>query len=48
LLTPPVVALLLVANLVPAMALMVLIARRLALRRAASSPIGAVASFTFG
>ncbi|QAY80083.1 HAMP domain-containing protein [Sphingosinicella sp. BN140058] len=40
LLTPPVVATLLVANLVPAMALMVLIARRFAMRRAARSPIG--------
>jgi two-component system nitrogen regulation sensor histidine kinase NtrY len=40
LLTPPMVALLLVANLVPAMALMVLVARRVAMRRAASSPIG--------
>ena len=39
-LTPPLVALLLVANLVPAMVLMVLIARRFAKRRAASSPIG--------
>jgi two-component system nitrogen regulation sensor histidine kinase NtrY len=40
LLTPPMVAMLLVANLVPAMALMVLIARRMAMRRAADSPIG--------
>ncbi|MGF1550531.1 MAG: ATP-binding protein [Sphingomonadaceae bacterium] len=40
LLTPPLVALLLVANLVPAMALMVLVARRIAMRRAAKSPIG--------
>jgi len=40
LLTPPMVAALLVANLVPAMALMVLVARRLALRRAAESPMG--------
>jgi two-component system nitrogen regulation sensor histidine kinase NtrY len=40
LLTPPLVASLLVANLVPAMALMVLIARRIAMRRAARSPIG--------
>jgi len=40
LLTPPMVAALLVANLVPAMALMVLVARRLAMRRAAESPIG--------
>jgi two-component system nitrogen regulation sensor histidine kinase NtrY len=39
-LTPPMVAALLVANLVPAMALMVLMARRLAMRRAARSPIG--------
>ncbi|MDQ3140050.1 MAG: PAS domain-containing sensor histidine kinase [Pseudomonadota bacterium] len=38
--SPPTVALLLVANLVPAMALMVLVARRLAMRRAAQSPIG--------
>jgi two-component system nitrogen regulation sensor histidine kinase NtrY len=37
LLTPPMVALLLVANLVPAMVLMVLVARRLAMRRAARS-----------
>ena len=40
LLSPPIVAMLLVANLVPAMALMVLLARRLALKRAAQSPIG--------
>ena len=40
LLTPPMVATLLVANLVPAMALMVLVARRMAMRRAAHSPIG--------
>ncbi|HEX8525820.1 sensor histidine kinase [Allosphingosinicella sp.] len=40
LLTPPTVALLLVANLVPAMILMVLVARRLAMRRAARSPVG--------
>ncbi|HEX8263448.1 MAG TPA: PAS domain-containing sensor histidine kinase, partial [Allosphingosinicella sp.] len=40
LLTPPMVALLLVANLVPAMALMVLVARRVAMKRAALSPIG--------
>nr|WP_295374606.1 PAS domain-containing sensor histidine kinase [uncultured Sphingosinicella sp.] len=40
LLTPPLVAMLLVANLVPAMALMVLVARRMAMRRAADSPIG--------
>jgi two-component system nitrogen regulation sensor histidine kinase NtrY len=40
LLTPPVVAMLLVANLVPAMALMVLVARRVAMGRAARSPIG--------
>ena len=40
LLTPPVAAAMLVANLVPAMALMVLVARRLAMRRAAHSPIG--------
>ena len=39
-LTPPVAAGLLVANLMPAMALMVLIARRLAMRRAANSPVG--------
>ncbi|HEX4739637.1 MAG TPA: ATP-binding protein [Allosphingosinicella sp.] len=40
LLLPTTVAALLVANLVPAMALMVLIARRVAMRRAARSPIG--------
>jgi two-component system nitrogen regulation sensor histidine kinase NtrY len=40
LLTPPLVAMLLVANLVPAMALMVLVARRMAMQRAARSPIG--------
>ncbi|HEY0114209.1 MAG TPA: ATP-binding protein [Allosphingosinicella sp.] len=40
LLGPPVVAALLVANLVPAMGLMVLAARRIAKRRAARTPIG--------
>src|SRR3954470_2640079 len=40
LLSPRSVAALLVANLVPAMALMVLIARRVAMRRAARSPAG--------
>jgi two-component system nitrogen regulation sensor histidine kinase NtrY len=40
LLTPPTVAMLLVANLVPAIALMVLVARRVAMGRAARSPIG--------
>jgi len=40
LLTPPMVAMLMVANLVPALALMVLVARRIAMRRAALSPIG--------
>ncbi|MDQ8754789.1 ATP-binding protein [Sphingosinicella sp. LHD-64] len=40
LLTPPMVAVLLVANLVPAMALMVLVARRLAKRRAALIGLG--------
>ncbi|HYE29537.1 MAG TPA: ATP-binding protein [Allosphingosinicella sp.] len=40
LLSPPTVAALLVATLVPAMVLMVLIARRVALRRAAQSPVG--------
>ncbi|WP_414713654.1 sensor histidine kinase [Sphingomonas sp.] len=40
LLTPPVVALLLVANLVPIISLMVFTARRVAMRRAAASPIG--------
>jgi two-component system nitrogen regulation sensor histidine kinase NtrY len=40
LLSPPTVAGLLVANLVPAMALMVLVARRVAMRRAAASPVG--------
>ena len=39
-LSPPLMAALLVANLVPAMALMVLFARRMAMRRAAQSPIG--------
>jgi two-component system nitrogen regulation sensor histidine kinase NtrY len=39
-LTPPLVAGLLVANLVPAIALMVLVARRVAKRRAARSLIG--------
>jgi two-component system nitrogen regulation sensor histidine kinase NtrY len=40
LLTPALVAALLVANLVPATALMVLVARRIALRRAARSELG--------
>jgi two-component system, NtrC family, nitrogen regulation sensor histidine kinase NtrY len=40
LLTPPLVALLLFANLVPAIALIVLIGRRVAKRRAAQSPVG--------
>ena len=40
LLTPPLVALLLVANLVPGVALLVLLGRRIAMRRAARSPIG--------
>ncbi|QPQ55695.1 PAS domain-containing sensor histidine kinase [Allosphingosinicella flava] len=40
LLSPPLVASLLVANLVPATALMVLVARRLAKGRAARSPVG--------
>lgn len=40
LLTPPIVALLLVANLVPAIALLVLLGRRVARRRAAQSAIG--------
>jgi two-component system nitrogen regulation sensor histidine kinase NtrY len=40
LLTPPVAAALLVANLVPAMVLMVLMARRLARRKAAQSALG--------
>jgi two-component system nitrogen regulation sensor histidine kinase NtrY len=40
LLTPPLVALLLVANLIPAIALIVLAGRRIAMKRAASSPIG--------
>jgi two-component system nitrogen regulation sensor histidine kinase NtrY len=40
LLSPPLVAALLVANLVPAMALMVLFARRIATGRASRSPIG--------
>lgn len=38
--TPPVAASLLVANLLSAMVLMVLVARRLAMRRAANSPVG--------
>ncbi|MFO1239903.1 MAG: ATP-binding protein [Sphingomonadaceae bacterium] len=40
LLTPPLVALLLIANLIPAIALIVLAGRRIAMRRAARSPIG--------
>lgn len=40
LLAPPLVALLLVANLVPAIALLVLLGRRVAVRRAARSAIG--------
>ncbi|MBB6122559.1 two-component system nitrogen regulation sensor histidine kinase NtrY [Sphingobium subterraneum] len=40
LLTPPIVALLLVANLVPAIAVLVLLGRRVARRRAARSVIG--------
>ena len=40
LLTPPIVALLLVCNLVPAIALLVLLGRRVARRRAAQSAIG--------
>jgi two-component system nitrogen regulation sensor histidine kinase NtrY len=40
LLTPAMVSMLLVANLVPAMALMVFAARRIALRRAAASTLG--------
>ena len=40
LLTPPLVALLLIANLVPGVALLVLVGRRIAHRRAARSPIG--------
>ncbi|PTD15824.1 sensor histidine kinase [Sphingomonas fennica] len=40
LLTPPLVALLLVANLVPIMVLLVLLARRVARGRAARSPVG--------
>jgi two-component system, NtrC family, nitrogen regulation sensor histidine kinase NtrY len=40
LLPPPLIALLLVANIVPGVALMVLIGRRVARRRAANSPIG--------
>jgi two-component system, NtrC family, nitrogen regulation sensor histidine kinase NtrY len=39
-LAPPVVAGLLVANLLPAMVIMVLVARRFAMRRAARSPLG--------
>jgi two-component system, NtrC family, nitrogen regulation sensor histidine kinase NtrY len=40
LLTPPLVALMLVANLIPAIALIVLIGRRIAKARAARSPVG--------
>lgn len=40
LLTPPLVALLLFANLVPSIALIVLIGRRVAKKRAAASPVG--------
>ena len=40
LLTPPVVALMLVANLIPAIALIVLIGRRVAKQRAATSAVG--------
>ncbi|MCW4460473.1 ATP-binding protein [Sphingomonas sp. BT-65] len=40
LLTPPLVALLLVSNLVPLVALIVLMGRRIAMRRAARSPLG--------
>ncbi len=40
LLSPPVIALLLVANLLPAGALLVLLGRRIAMRRAARMPIG--------
>ncbi len=40
LLTPPVVALMLVANLIPAMALIVLLGRRVAKQRAKASPVG--------
>ncbi len=40
LLAPPLVALLLVANLVPGIALLMLLGRRVAMRRAARSPVG--------
>ncbi len=40
LIQPPLVALLLVANLVPGIALLMLLGRRIALRRAARSPVG--------
>ena len=40
LLTPPLVALLLVGNLIPLVALIVLVGRRVAMRRAARSPLG--------
>ena len=40
LLSPPVVALLLIANLVPSVALLVLVGRRIAMRRAARLPMG--------
>ncbi len=40
LMAPPLVALLLVSNLVPGIALMMLLGRRIAMRRAARSPVG--------
>lgn len=40
LIAPPLVALLLVANLVPGIALLMLLGRRIAMRRAARSPVG--------
>ena len=40
-LSPPQIALLLIANLIPAIALMVLLSRRIAMARAAARAIGA-------
>jgi two-component system nitrogen regulation sensor histidine kinase NtrY len=48
LLSPPVVALLLIANLVPAIALLVLLGRRVAMRGGALRRSAATASCTFG
>ncbi|RZM10048.1 MAG: PAS domain-containing sensor histidine kinase, partial [Sphingomonas sp.] len=40
LMPPPLIALLLIANLVPGIALLMLLGRRVAMRRAARSPVG--------